>query len=441
MSSRDRIIQDALRLARQYGVMSRGYADGGSPDMPPEVPAAPSAPSVDDTVALAQQTMAAPRPKFSIKKAGAAPVTTPESESYEFQKLQPGRANTNSLKAAFDRAIDRHLSLPEGERIANSRAAIKALEPYMGRNKDGGQPALLSKNAKLMKAQTGTDFKEPIALDDGRNIETIGLSLYPDYREGEMKLCPNSASCRDECLGKTSGQYSQAFTEATEKAKGITARERAMRRTMAMMREPEAFAVRLWDSIEASRRMAEQNGSHLGVRLNTLSDLNPIIHKKLIESQPDVSFYDYTKMGWKPVADNHHYTHSSTGLTQEGVDNPNTNWPKMRRFLDQGDNVAMVFSGPTKTKLQKDPAQLLPKFVEDKETGKKYRVIDGISHDFRPLDIQEEGADGAIVGLLNLKSTGKKSEAHLNSKGFFVHYDPKKHGDTVPIIPQKKKED
>jgi len=416
-----KIIRAALLTARRLPEprLSEGYAKGGdvepeiaapeaaSPDMAP----APSvAPSEDQTVALAKQTLTAPRPKFSIRKAGTAPAPTPASGGYEFAKLEPGKANTNSLRAAFDRALDRHLSLPEGERIANSRAAIKALEPHLGTRKDGKPISLLSQNAKLLKAQAGTKDKEPLTLDDGRGVETIGLSLYPDYREGELKLCPHSASCRDQCLGKTSGQYSEAFTTATERAGSVTARERAMRRTKAMVREPEAFAVRLWDDIESARRESERNGNHLGVRLNTLSDLNPVIHKKLIESQPDVSFYDYTKMAYKPVAENHHYTHSSTGLSQEGVTNPHTNWPKMRRMLDQGDNVAMVFSG----------SKELPKFVHDQDSGKRYAVVDGKSHDFRPLDIQGEGADGVIVGLTNLK---------------------KKHGDTVPVIPQKKKDD
>ncbi len=437
-----KIIRAALLTARRLPEprLSEGYAKGGdvepeiaapeaaSPDMAP----APSvAPSEDQTVALAKQTLTAPRPKFSIRKAGTAPAPTPASGGYEFAKLEPGKANTNSLRAAFDRALDRHLSLPEGERIANSRAAIKALEPHLGTRKDGKPISLLSQNAKLLKAQAGTKDKEPLTLDDGRGVETIGLSLYPDYREGELKLCPNSASCRDQCLGKTSGQYSEAFTTATERAGSVTARERAMRRTKAMVREPEAFAVRLWDDIESARRESERNGNHLGVRLNTLSDLNPVIHKKLIESQPDVSFYDYTKMAYKPVAENHHYTHSSTGLSQEGVTNPHTNWPKMRRMLDQGDNVAMVFSG----------SKELPKFVHDQDSGKRYAVVDGKSHDFRPLDIQGEGADGVIVGLTNLKSTGQRSRAHMDSEGFFVHYDPKKHGDTVPVIPQKKKDD
>ena len=52
MSSRDRIIQDAMRLARQYGVMSRGYADGGMPMAPQQPPMA-----TDPTVGLAKSVL------------------------------------------------------------------------------------------------------------------------------------------------------------------------------------------------------------------------------------------------------------------------------------------------------------------------------------------------------------------------------------------------
>ena len=80
MSSRDRIIQDAMRLARQYGVMSRGYADGGSPDMPLQ-----PAPPVDDTVALAKATLAA-RPSPAALKAPRKqkmPVSEPVEDVVE----------------------------------------------------------------------------------------------------------------------------------------------------------------------------------------------------------------------------------------------------------------------------------------------------------------------------------------------------------------------
>jgi hypothetical protein len=54
MDPRSRIIQDALRLARQYGAASRGYADGGMPQAAPQ-----PMPIPNDPVALARATIAA----------------------------------------------------------------------------------------------------------------------------------------------------------------------------------------------------------------------------------------------------------------------------------------------------------------------------------------------------------------------------------------------
>ena len=72
--------------------------------------------------------------------------------------------------------------------------------------------------------------------------------------------------------------------------------------------------------------------------------------------------------------------------------------------------------------------------------SKKYDVIDGRTHDFRPLDLLEAkpGSSGVIVGLSNLKAFGEREKAHKDSKGFFVKYDPKTDGDTVRVIPQGK---
>jgi hypothetical protein len=86
----------------------------------------------------------------------------------------------------------------------------------------------------------------------------------------------------------------------------------------------------------------------------------------------------------------------------------------MRERLDSGDNVAMAFSHK----------RHLPSSVYDEDADKHYEVIDGDSHDFRPLDKVESGKSGVIVGLKNKKATGKMNEAHLDSHGFFVHYDP-----------------
>jgi hypothetical protein len=365
----------------------------------------------------------------ALAMTNSAPAPRPEAPRFAIQSQQfrpTGKAGTfksydeaptmKDLKSAFDTAISNHLSLSPADQVQNVIAADRRLSPHTGALSNGRGVPLLGKNAKLLKSETGYGDEEPVKLDDGRGIETAGLALAPAYQEGKFSTCPNSASCKDECLGKTSGNYFKVGG-----GKDLTAfkgpRLNSLKKTIAMMREPEAFAVKLHDEISAAKREAARNGNHLGVRLNVLSDINPLIHKSLIEAHPDVSFYDYTKNNSNPVASNHHYTYSSTGVSNPdlGIDNEHTNWKQMRRRLDQGSNVAMAFSH----------REHLPEVVVDQETGKRYKVVNGDTHDFRPLDMQPEGTDGVIVGLKNKKATGTTEGAAKESKGFFVHYDPK----------------
>ena len=350
-----------------------------------------------------------------------APQQTPQMTDQAGFTEHAGPVSIGSLSAAFDKAIAHHLSLSPEERIANRKRADAALAPHVGMKKDGKVVPLLGKNAKMMKAETGYKGGEPVLLPDGRGIETTGLALAPSYQEGQFNTCPNSQSCKAECLGKTSGNYFKVGG-GSDLSAFEGPRLNSLKKTLAMMRQPEAFAVRLHDEIAAAKREAETNGNILGVRLNVLSDINPRVHKSIIEAHPDVAFYDYTKNNSNPIAPNHHYTYSSTGLTQpEGVNgNPNAtvnrfqNWKQMRKRLDGGDNVAMAFSHK----------RHLPETVHDEETGKIYRVVNGDTHDFRPMDMQPPGADGVIVGLKNKKSTGTMEGAAHESNGFFVHYDP-----------------
>jgi len=184
------------------------------------------------------------------------------------------------------------------------------------------------------------------------------------------------------------------------------------------MRDPESFAVYLHDLIDHEKMAAARRGNALGVRLNTLSDIPPSVFESIIKAHPDVAFYDYTKMNYDPIAPNHHYTYSSTGLSQPdiGVENPFQNWKKMRDRLDRGDNVAMAFS-------HKD-GYASPKMIHDEETGRYYRVVSGDEHDFRPLDIQDEGKAGVIVALKNIASDLSHANAAQKTNGFFVHHDP-----------------
>ncbi len=331
-----------------------------------------------------------------------------------------GPVSISQLREAFDRAITHHLSLPPEMRQENRRKADEALAPHVGRRKDNSLVPLLGTNGKLLKSTIGYKGKEPVMVGN-MGIETAGLALSPAYQEGKFNTCPNSQSCASECLGKTANNYFKLGGGKDLSAfKGP--RLNSLHKTIAMMRQPEAFAVRLHDEIQAAKMQAEANGNHLGVRLNVLSDINPSVHRAIMNAHPDVSFYDYTKNNSEPVAPNHHYTYSSTGITQpagtnglkQGVFNPNQNWKQMRRRLDTGSNVAMAFSDK----------EHLPQEVYDHETKKTYKVVNGDEHDFRPLDIQPEGQDGVIVGLKNKKITSSAKNAANGSNGFFVHYDP-----------------
>jgi hypothetical protein len=142
-----------------------------------------------------------------------------------------------------------------------------------------------------------------------------------------------------------------------------------------------------------------------------------------MEANPDVGFYDYTKnLMSEPVADNHHLTYSSTGVSQPSsitglssdIENPHQNWRKARQKLDNGSNVAMAFSN----KLH------MPESVLDQETGKTYQVLNGDLHDFRPIDGTTPEGTGWVIGLKNKAGTTSHANAVENSNGFFVHYDP-----------------
>jgi hypothetical protein len=372
--------------------MRQRYADGGGAD----------APGVNKALDLVSM--------FQPAKPMMAQRVAPQQSG---QMTEPGSVSIKSLTEAFGKAVQHHTSLGPEDRAANSRAALQKLAPHLGKSKTGVPSPLLTKNAKLMKSEEGYKGGAPISLPNGQGVETTGLALAPAYQEGKFTTCPNSASCKKECLGKFAGGYFYAGGgQDPDALKGP--RLNSVRKTVAMLREPEAFAVRLHDEIEAAKRMASMNNNMLGVRLNVLSDINPRVHKAIFEAHPDVAFYDYTKNNTNPVTPNHHYTYSSTGVSDSDVDNPHSNWKQMRKRLDTGSNVAMAFSHKAH----------LPETVFDEETGKRYKVTNGDSHDFRPLDIQQKDQPGVIVGLRNKKISSTNAAAHRTSNGFFVRYDP-----------------
>jgi len=355
-----------------------------------------------------------------LRKTGGLMQAAPDIKVFDEPiQVQP---TINVLSSGVDNAIAQLTTLNLQARITRVQQANQSLAKFLGTdNKTGKTKPLLTTNGKLLKTEKGVEGGEPIMLPDGRNVESAGLALSPAFKQGKFTTCPNSASCAGDCLGKTSGGYFFMGGGADLNAlKGP--RMRSFELTQAFMRDPENFAIKLNDEITALKIKAAQNGNHLAIRLNVLSDINPRVYEKVIKSHPDVTFYDYTKNNTNPIAPNHHYTYSSTGVSQpsgyngltEAINNPNQNWKQMRRRLDSGSNVAMAFSHKS----------ILPERVIDEETGKIYKVIDGDTYDFRPLDIQPPGVDGVIVGLRNKANTRKEATAAKDSSGFFVHFDP-----------------
>jgi hypothetical protein len=386
---------------------------------------------------------------------------TPKGKIYSDQAFKdliaqpfPMEPSTANFTKSFNAAIEFLAGLDAQGLKTTAQDADKLLGPILGTSKQGKVNRLLTTNGTLLKSEKGVEGSVPIELPDGRNIESAGLAISPAFKVGKFSTCPNSASCAQECLGKTSGGYFAYGGGADLDAMKGT-RLRSFRMTQAMFREPEAFAIKVHNEIISLKKAAEKRGNALAIRLNVLSDIDPKVHEAIIKAHPDVFFYDYTKMKYKPIAPNHHYTYSSTGTSQKAgingmttdVDNPHTNWAQMRDRLDSGDNVAMAFSNK----------KALPETVLDEATGKVYRVIDGDAYDFRPMDKQPPGVDGVIVGLKNKAMTRKESAAVQESNGFFVPYDPQflkdgkklrknEFGDLIPgntqvIIPniQKKK--
>jgi hypothetical protein len=347
----------------------------------------------------------------------------------------PFEPSTQRFAKSFDDAMAWIKTLDPTNLKNAAMVADQRLAPILGTGADGKTKRLLTTNGKLLKTETGVEGGVPIELPDGRNIESAGLAISPAFKVGKFSTCPNSASCAQECLGKTSGGYFAYGGGADLEAMKGT-RLRSFRMTQAMFREPEAFAIKINNEILSLKTAAAKNGNALAIRLNVLSDIDPKVYKSIIEANPDVLFYDYTKMKYRPVAPNHHYTYSSTGLTQKAgqngltvdVDNPHSNWMQMRQWLDEGQNVAMAFSSK----------KGLPESVLDEATGKIYRVVDGDAYDFRPMDAQPAGFDGVIIGLKNKAMTRKESMAAQDSNGFFVNYDPKL--GTQVTIPRQKRE-
>ena len=359
-------------------------------------------------------------------------VTTALGERRTMKRMY-GTMSFKLLRDSWGKSIEAlDTLLPKARKQVEAEATKLLKEEY-------NVTDILGKNLKLQKNEktaVGTRTEPLKVIDtDGveRGVEAVGMSLYQAYEEAGIKICAKAGVCKDGCLGLTSGS-NYATGGGSDNAMMKGSRLAHFMATQAMLRDPEAFITVLQKQLRASAASAIANGNKPSVRLNMLSDLPPMVTEKLIKSNPDVMFYDYTKLDSDPIAPNHHLTYSSTGLTQTryGVENKFQNWKFMQKRLEKSQNITMVFSGDT-----------LPATVLDQETGKIYKVVDGDTHDYRPADAVAPGEPGVVVGLRN-KDINYKSKSidqqvgadGKDGKGFVVGYDPATDG-TQYVVPKQ----
>ena len=381
------------------------------------------------------------------------------NKKMKMQSIQKGRQEAITGEFSYDdhekritKAVQAYKDATPAERkklVANARKLLK---------KEHNVGNLLSENGKLEKTRVGE-----YGLDyEGNSVASQGLGLAAAQKISEkVSTCPRSAICEGLCLGETSGGNFMFGGTASEDVDDIAksafrAGPRMMQylKTEALVINPEAFATVLQAEIDSLKKWSaaptqtkinketkkrEQVAKEIyqpAVRLNVTSDFKPEMFRAVIEGNPDVQFYDYTKLGSDSIGPNHHLTYSSTGFGQvingEAVFFKNKagqydhNWATMRGRLNDGQNVAMAFSSKS----------ALPDFLVDEETGVQYRVWDGDDYDARFLDPKQPDGRGMIIGLRNKAGNLSEKNATQKTGGFFVKYDPKTDGDTV-VVPNQ----
>ena len=220
---------------------------------------------------------------------------------------------------------------------------------------------------------------------EAQGVLTAVLHLSPAKRSGVANVCSHASPvCIKLCLN-IAGRG--GIFKAGERTNTI--QEARKRRTRDLFRDPLAFVIAADAELVRLRKLAARRGLRLAVRVNGTSDLPWLAHT-LASRNPDLTFYDYTKIphAWSGAPENLTYTFSRSECNAAHVD----------IALAAGINVAVVFS--TKR------GQPLPASYMGRP------VVDGDLTDYRPSDPR-----GVIVGLR------AKGKARGDTAGFVVDVD------------------
>ena len=231
------------------------------------------------------------------------------------------------------------------------------------------------------------------------------LHLSPANRSG-YQTCPYaSPACRYACLN-TAGHGGINLIDDSN-----AVQRTRVDKTRWLFEYPEHFLSQLADEIARLERRANRLGLQCAVRLNGTSDLAwssafrvPDTGQTIIDTFPNVQFYDYTKVisriGSGKLPSNYHLTFSLS----------ESNDRHAIAALARGCNVAVV--------LRLADHEPMP------SVWCGYPVVDGTEHDFRFLD----PSGGYIVGLR------PKGRAKRDTSGFVRDLDAGLVPERIPVL-------
>lgn len=218
----------------------------------------------------------------------------------------------------------------------------------------------------------------------GAGYHTRIMYLAP-YKISGKNFCPAASDgCIKGCLYKSGmGYYSNVQASRIARSKFF-------------IENQEEFLAQLDWEIKCLEKVCRRKKLKLAIRLNGTSDLPWENIGGIIQNNPGIQFYDYTKVRSRmmnfldnKMPENYHLTYSmSENNLQNCLD-----------VLEYGGNVAMVFGSTEKKEVRKFPFQFLG-----------HQIFNGDEHDLRFLDPKNK-----IIGLW------AKGEAKYDDTGFVLH--------------------
>tara|TARA_B100001059_G_C17823941_1_gene580135 strand:- start:764 stop:1573 length:810 start_codon:yes stop_codon:yes gene_type:complete len=234
-------------------------------------------------------------------------------------------------------------------------------------NKDFNTSYLLGSSAK-------------IELSNKSKTKYISKILYMSAasRSG-INMCPFSTkTCRDVCLGHTSGHA--AMTKNGDKTNLVEVAR--LKRSLLYIHDRENFLKKLKNEVKNLVKYSKERGLKPVVRLNGTTDL-PVETWGVFKEFPRVKFYDYTKSKSRMIQflngkfpKNYYLVYSYSPENKQVAS----------EILALGGNVACVFD-------EKKSKKRKLSYIGKRFLG--HTIIDGDSHDLRFLDKQ----GGYVVGL------------------------------------------